>query len=94
MAARAAAGAMPASNYDLVIGMRDAGDALAEYVVRLREALRPFAAHATVWPQEADNLTVSCRLHVEPAYEALLGTQDFRNARSAIEAVFQKAGSE
>jgi hypothetical protein len=63
-----------------------AGFVVAEKA-QLTAALEPFARHALVWPHAEDNLTVSCRLHVEPAYEAVVGSEDFRRAAALLAAI-------
>jgi hypothetical protein len=59
---------------------------LLDEVEALRKALKPFSECASehFWPSPEDNLTVSCRVHVLPAYEVVLGTSDFRAARRAL----------
>ena len=58
-----------------------------------REALEPFAKAAWVWPEPDDNLSVSCVLHVDRAYEATLGTEDFRKAREALSLLSESGNS-
>lgn len=64
---------------------------LSAQVASMRDALKPFAAHATTWPHPEDNLTVECLLHVNRAYEARLGTEDFRRAGAALSPSSPKA---